>query len=334
MPSPEARSYSVVVPVYNNEASLARVVERLNRIQIAVEAEVEGVFVVDGSPDASAVVLERLLPHATFRSQLIVLSRNYGAFAALRAGMASSTGDVLAVMAADLQEPEELYVDFYKALSQDDAQVAIGTRETRDDPGLQSFLARLYWSMFRRLVIREIPAGGVDVFAARRQVVDELVRLHESHTSLVGLLYMVGFRRIEIPYHRTARVEGRSSWSFRKRTRYLLDSVFAFTDLPIIAITMVGLVGSVGSIVVAAVVLGAWVLGRIEVPGYTPLMFAVAILTSLVLFSLGILGSYIWRTYENSKQRPRWIPMAHTRFEGGEHGATIASPLGQSARDE
>lgn len=334
MTSAEAPSYSVVVPVYNNERSLARVVERLDRLQAAVDGEVEAVFVVDGSPDASAVLLERLLPQATFRSQLIVLSRNYGAFSALRAGMASSTGEVVAVMAADLQEPEELYLEFYEVLRHGDEHIAIGTRESRDDPGLQAFLARRYWATFRRLVIREIPVGGVDVFAAHRRVVDELIRLHESHTSLVGLLYMVGFRRVEIPYHRAARDEGRSSWGLRKRIRYLLDSVFAFTDLPIIAITLVGLVGSIGSIVVAAVVLVAWALGGIEVPGYTPLMFAIAILTSLVLFSLGIVGSYIWRTYENSKQRPRWIPMSHARFDGGHDGDVIVPPLEQSARDD
>lgn len=313
MSSPD---YSIVIPVYNNEASLSAVIERLERISHAIDGTLEGVFVVDGSPDASALVLERLLPSASFASQLVVLSRNYGAFAAVRAGMAAAGGRAVAVMAADMQEPEDLYLRFHAALVEGPAFIALGRRESRADPGLQSLLARSYWSLYRRLVVPEIPAGGVDVFAARREVVDELVRLHESHTSLIGLLYMVGFPRVELSYHRAERHEGRSSWSWRKRIRYLLDSIFSFTDLPIIAITAVGFVGSVGSILVAAVVLIGWLAGRIQVPGYTPLMFAIAIMTSLVLFSLGIVGSYIWRTYENSKQRPRWIPMSHASFEG------------------
>jgi glycosyltransferase involved in cell wall biosynthesis len=306
----------VVVPVYRNEASLARVVARFESLQTALGVAVEGVFVVDGSPDASAVLLDRLLATASFQSQLLVLSRNFGAFAAIRAGLAASRGEIVAVMAADLQEPEQLYIDFYRALAEGPAHVAVGQRDSRADPRRQALLANVYWSSFRRFVIRDVPKGGVDVFAVRRIVVDQLVRLNESHTSLVGLLYTVGFDRVEITYDRAARDEGRSSWSLRKRVRYLLDSVFAFTDLPIIAITVVGLFGCVGSICVAGAVLLAWAIGSIEVPGYTPLMFAIAILTSLVLFSLGIVGSYVWRTYENSKGRPAWVPMRHTLFSG------------------
>lgn len=317
-------AYSIVVPVYNNERSLARVVERLRQVQKTLGVDVEGVFVVDGSPDSSASVLNVLLQQGGIRSQLIVLSRNYGALAAVRAGLDASRGAVVAIMAADLQEPEELYIDFYRACS-GDAYVAIGRRETRADPGFQSLLARMYWAVFRRLVVREIPPGGVDVFAARRQVVDELVRLPEAHSSIVGLLYLVGFPRHEILYHRAARDEGRSSWSLRKRLRYLFDSIFAFTDLPIIAITTVGFVGSVGSIAVATVVFVGWLLGKIAVPGYTPLILAVTVMTSLMLFSLGVIGSYVWRTYEHSKQRPRWIPMSHRTYSGdGEPAATNA----------
>jgi glycosyltransferase involved in cell wall biosynthesis len=306
--------YSIVVPVFRNEQSLARAVERLERLQESVGAVVEGVFVVDGSPDASAIVLARLLPQATIRSQLIVLSRNFGAFSAIRAGLAASTGRIVAIMAADLQEPEELYVEFYAALAAEDAFVAVGRRRSRSDPPLQSLLARTYWWLFRRLVIREIPPGGVDVFAARRQVVDELVRLHESHTSLIGMLFNLGFPRVEVDYDRVPRHEGRSSWSLARRMRYLLDSVFSFTDLPIIAITLAGLVGSFASVIVAIVVTVGWVVGRIDVPGYTPIVLAITLSSSLVLFSLGVLGSYVWRTYENSKGRPGWIPMQHTSY--------------------
>jgi len=303
--------------VYRNEPTLAPLVTQLRTLAGELDATLEVIFVVDGSPDGSLVVLRRLLSEESmFSSQLLALSRNFGSFSAVRAGLAVAEGAFVAMMAADLQEPPSLVRDFFAGLATGEYDIAVGVRETRDDPAGDMIPARVFWWLYRHLVEPEIPHGGVDVFGCTRQVAGELMRLDEAHTSLVGLLYWVGFRRLEVPYARQPRPVGKSSWGFRRKVRYLLDSIFSFTDLPITIIIALGVLGVAVSTVWAGIVLGAWAAGTIDVPGYTPLMLAIFFVTSLVLTALGLVGSYVWRTYENSKGRPGAIPMSHERFGG------------------
>jgi glycosyltransferase involved in cell wall biosynthesis len=307
--------YSVVIPVYRNEQTLAAVVGALAELAGQLDGRLEAVFVVDGSPDGSAVILRKvLMDESSFGAQLIVLSRNFGAFSAVRTGIAAAEGDYVAVMAADLQEPISVIGEFFRALAADDCDVVVGVRAARDDPRFTIVAAQIFWSLFRRFVHRDIPPGGVDVFGCTRQVAHELVRLDESHSSLIGLLYWLGFRRIEVPYVRSARAHGKSSWSMRRRLQYFLDSLFSFTDLPLAVITLAGVVGIGASFVVGMSVLVAWASGAINVAGYTPLMLVVIFMGSLILLALGVTSSYVWRTYENTKGRPSAVPMTIERF--------------------
>jgi glycosyltransferase involved in cell wall biosynthesis len=308
-------TYSVVVPVYGNEASLAALLERLEKLSRALDAPMEGVFVVDGSPDGSLLLLRRLLRTVGFPSQLVAHSRNFGSFAAIRTGMAAARGDYVAVMAADLQEPAELVEDFFVALSSGDFDVAVGTRTGRADPRTTMLLSRAFWALYRRWVHREIPVGGVDIFGCTRQVAEELIKLDESRSSLVGLLYWLGFRRIEVPYRREPRRNGRSGWSLRRKLGYFFDSIFSFTDVPIVVLLLIGTFGSVLTILFSIVVLIARLTGVISQTGYTPLMLVMLLSTFAVLFGLGIVGSYVWRTYENSKGRPPSVAMSHEMID-------------------
>jgi glycosyltransferase involved in cell wall biosynthesis len=305
-----------VIPVYGNEATLPAVVREMDGLSRRLARSLEVVFVVDGSPDGSVVLLRRLLSEGTsFSAQLLCLSRNFGSFSAIKAGLAAATGEYVAVMAADLQEPTSLVEEFFASLARGEVDVAVGVRTTRADPATSSAFARLFWALYRRFVQPEMPRGGIDVFGCTQQVVGQLVRLEEANTSLVGLLTWLGFRRVEIPYERQARAEGRSGWSLRKRLRYLLDSFFSFTDLPVMLITVVGGVGVLVSTGLGIAVLVVWLAGAIDVAGYTPLMLAVVFTASSVLLSLGVIGGYVWRTYENTKGRPSAVPMSHERFE-------------------
>ncbi len=308
--------YSIVVPVYRNEATLRPLVERLTELHLKLPGELELVFVIDGSPDASVLVLRELLATATFGSQLISLSRNFGSFAAIRMGLSAARGRRLAVMAADLQEPVELVEQFFKLLDSGDYDVAVGTRSGRNDPMLSSLASRLFWGVYRRFIQPEVPAGGVDIFACTAQVRDSLLQLHESHSSLIGLLFWLGFRRAEVPYVRAPRTEGRSGWSFRRKVKYLLDSAFSFTDLPITLLIGLGTAALTVSVIVSVGVLTAWAAGQIDVPGYTPLMLTLLMFSSVLVLGLGLVGSYVWRTYENSKGRPDFVPMLHEEFDG------------------
>ena len=311
---PGAVRYSVVVPVFGNEPTLPALLEELASLAGGLDDAMEAVFVVDGSPDGSLPLLRRLLSEEwRFSAQLIALSRNFGSFNAIRTGMAAADGEFVAVMAADLQEPIELVQEFFAALGGGEYDVAVGLRTKRGDSLMSTVASRVSWRLVRNLGQPDLPSGGVDVFGCTRQVASHLIRLEESHSSLVGLLYWLGFRRIEVPYERRPRLEGKSGWRLGRKIRYLLDNLFSFTDIPVMVITAIGLLGVLVSFVVAAAVFVAWLTTDVTV-GYTPLMLAIVFTASSILFSLGVIGSYVWRTYENTKGRPGAIPMTHERF--------------------
>lgn len=310
----EALLVSVVVPVYGNRDTLAELVRRLEGVSDRLAGRMEAIFVIDGSPDDSGALLRMALNVSTLRSRLLWHSRNFGSFAAIRTGLAVARGQYMVVMSADLQEPVELAIDFYESLAGGRYDVAVGVRQSRQDPRASQLGASWFWSVYCRWVQPEMPRGGIDVFACTREVRDALGRLEESNSSLVGLLIWLGYRRVEVPYDRAPRPSGRSSWTLRKKGRYLLDSIYSFTDLPINLLLAAGVSGVLLSLTGGLVVLLVWALAGIHVAGYTPVMLTLLVMGSLMLSGLGVVGSYVWRTYENSKRRPHAVAMLGESF--------------------
>lgn len=309
---------SVVVPVYKNAENVDALLNALDTVGRRVRTELEVVFVVDGSPDASYQLLRSGLALRSFRAQLIKLSRNFGSFAAIRAGLSFASGEMFAVLAADLQEPPELILDFERLLASGECDVVVGTRGKRADPLLTKIMSGVFWSLYRRWVQPELPPGGVDVFGCSRQVRDELLQLEESNSSLVGLLFWVGFRRELVQYDRRARQAGRSAWTFSRKVRYLSDSVFSFTDLPIRLLIRIGVLGIVTSSIGGTSVLIAKLTGAITVPGYAATVLLIIFFGALNCFGIGVIGSYAWRTLENTKRRPNYIVASRSVFQRGE----------------
>lgn len=305
---------SVVVPVYGNEGSLPELIDRLSSLALPAGVQHQVVFVVDGSPDGSEAYLRSRLASWSIPSTLVVLSRNFGSFAAIRAGLKVADGDYFAVMAADLQEPPELLNEFAARLASGEHDIVLGERLARDDPAASRAASGLYWRVYRRFVQPSMPPGGVDVFACNRKVRAAILQLDESNSSLVGLLLWIGFRRTSVPYVRQARTHGTSGWTLSKKVRYMADSIFSFTDLPIRLLLIAGVVGCVSVVVLAVVVLVAWAVDLIDVEGYTPLMLSVLFVGGLLTFALGIVGSYVWRTYENTKGRPLTLEQSIEHF--------------------
>jgi glycosyltransferase involved in cell wall biosynthesis len=295
---------SLVIPVYRNEASLDRLLPELERLRTACPVPLEVVFVVDGSPDRCLELLRERLPRAGFAARLVSLSRNFGSFNAIRAGLEVGSGDYFAVMAADLQEPPELALRFLETLRAGDADIAFGVRDGRADPLADELASRLFWAVYRRLVLPELPPGGVDVFGCTRAVRDRLVQLREPGGNLIALLFWLGFRRAYVRYRREPRREGRSAWTLAKKLRYCLDSVFNFTDLPVRILLAVGGVGTLTALAYATVLLVARLTGAIDVPGYTAVALAITFFGSITSLGLGILGQYLWLILQNSRGRP------------------------------
>jgi len=313
-------TYSLVIPVYNNADTLPRLLPACEGLWEQLARDLEVVFVVDGGPDASYRLLKEQLPNVRFASRLALLSRNFGSFSAIREGLRAANGRYFAVMAADLQEPPELVLSFFRALSEEPVDLVLGTRTSRADPLLSRLLSSLFWWVYRTVIEPQMPRGGVDVFGCNREFRDRLLALPESNSSLVGLLFWLGYRRKLISYARQPRLTGKSGWTFKKKLKYLFDSLFAFSDLPIRLLAFFGGLGLVASALVSVIVLIAKLLGLVAVPGYAATVLIVAFFSALNSFGLGVIGSYVWRTFENTKGRPLAIVMTTEEFTGAPVG--------------
>jgi glycosyltransferase involved in cell wall biosynthesis len=322
---------SLIIPVYKNEANLDRLLAALAELSRKLEGDLEAVFVIDGSPDRCLEILRERLPVAPMQSRLLSLSRNFGSFAAITAGLKVGTGEYLAVLAADLQEPPELVLQFWNILRNDEADIVFGYRTGRADPWLSELFSNLFWDVYRLLVVRNMPKGGIDVFGCTRQVRDRLVEFPEASTNLIALLFWLGFRRRFVGYARLARQEGKSAWTFAKKVRYCFDSIFNFTDLPIRLLLFAGLAGVSFSVLCSIVVLIAKVLGDIPVPGYTPILLAILLFGGFTSLGFGITGEYLWLTLQNSRRRPGFVVASREEY-GPEREAKIVGEYGGRAR--
>lgn len=305
---------SLVVPVYRNRDSILALVDVVEEIEQRVEGGLEAVFVIDGSPDDSHQQLLNVLQGRALQTRIAVHSRNFGSLAAVRTGMRLARGERIAVMSADLQEPPELIVEFLRRLATGDVDVVAGERASRDDRG--DTISKVYWYLYRRFVVSEIPVSGVDVFACTAEVRDVICSLEPVHTSLVAQLFWVGFRRQLVPYDRRPN-PGPSGWTLAGKLRYLSDSVFAFSDLPVRILWVVGLLGFGFGLLIGALELIARATGTVTVPGYTATILVITFFGSLNMIGLGIIGSYVWRAYETVKGRPGAIVSHVTDLPAG-----------------
>lgn len=297
-------SRSIVFPIYRNEENISSLVEAVSNFHDKYAGDIDFVFVVDGSPDESGVRLMTALKHSEYNYQIVFHSRNFGAFTAIRTGMEYAKGDYVSAMAADLQEPPDLIVEFFSRLENDVCDVVFGKRVGRDDPAVSRFLSRIFWGIYRRFVLQGMPSGGVDVFGCNRAVAQVILSINEPNSSLIAQLFWVGFRRDFVPYSRRARQHGKSAWNFRRRLRYMMDSIFSFSDLPIILTLWTGIIGCALSLLLGIFTVVARLAGYIEISGYTSIVLLIIAFGSASLAVQGILGCYLWRAVENTKSRP------------------------------
>lgn len=306
---------SLIVPIYKSRDFIPGLINVLSELNRKLEGTLTVTFVVDGSPDDSYPMLREALPKVSFSSELVLLSRNFGAFPAILRGFCEADADHYAVMAADMQEPPELVLESFEKLQKGDYDICIGQRTHRRDPLHTRLASGLFWWVCRRFIEKDLPVGGVDIFACNRLVRDHLVSMPESCTSLVLQLYWLGFRRTYIPYERAERKHGKSGWSFSRKFRYMIDSIFGFTDLPIRMLAIGGALGVLISLGLMVAVLVAYFTGQITVLGYAPIMLTITFFSALQILSIAILGAYIWRVFDNTKQRPVTVMMRKESFD-------------------
>jgi dolichol-phosphate mannosyltransferase len=299
---------SIVVPVYNNAASLPSLLERLRALAAdRPEHEFEFVFVDDGSQDESCGVIEAMVATEP-RLSLVRLSRNFGSSAALLAGLEQAAGDAVAAIAADLQDPPELIGEML-ARWQQGRKVVLAARQTRDDPWLTSLLADTFYTLFRRLAVRSMPKRGFDFFLIDRQVRDLLVGIQENNAYLMGLILWAGFSPDVLYYHRRQREKrfGRSMWTFARKLKYFVDAFVGFSYVPLRVASAVGLLSCVLGFVYAVVIVLRRLYAGADIQGWASLMVVLLVVSGVQMLMIGVVGEYLCRNLEETRRRPRFV---------------------------
>ena len=296
---------SVVVPCFNEEAGIQRLVEVLSATLPTIADDFEVILVDDGSRDQT---LDRLRAVAQYddRFRYLSFSRNFGKEAAILAGMSEATGDAVAFLDADLQHPPELLAKMLPFLDKGYDQV-VAVRTRKGDAAARTFASRLYYRMVDRMVDVKLEDGVGDFRVLSRKATNALLALREYNRFSKGLFSWIGFATATVDYENVTREVGESKWGFRSLLNYGIDGILSFNSRPLRAAIHVGLV-----VVVLGVLYAAWVvidaiISGVTVSGYVTTICAIVLFGGLQMIMLGIIGEYLGRIYLETKERPHYI---------------------------
>ncbi len=297
---------SIVVPVYYNEDNLRPLYQDIKkRIIDVIDFEYEIVLVDDGSKDNSWNVMKELA-RLDRNVKIYHLSRNFGSHAAILCGLSRATGDCAVVKAADLQEPTEMILEMYQSWKRGN-NVVLAVRKDREESSGQKLFANLYYWLVRKTALPQMPVGGFDTFLLDAQVIRTLVNLDEKNSAITGQILWSGYKTDIVYYVRRAREIGKSRWTLKKKIRLVADTLFSFSNLPITIVTTVGVISFVGALIWAFVVLISKLAGHIQVSGFTTLIIFQLLSFGIIMITLGLLGGYLWRTFDASRRRPVFV---------------------------
>ena len=297
---------SIVVPVYNEAASLPALRSSLERVLASLDIDYELILIDDGSGDATWA--EIYAWHAAdARVRAIRFVRNFGKEAALSAGLSQSRGAAVVLMDADLQHPPEIIAEFL-AKWREGYEMVYAVRTSREgDSALRRAATRAFYRLFGKIADVDLPPGAGDFRLIDRKVVDTLNRMPERLRFMKGLYAWAGCRHTGVPYAPPPRRHGQSAMSMRRLTGFGLDGIVAFSRVPL---AISGWIGA--AIALVAFVYGSYLALRtlivgVDVPGYASIMVGVMLLGGVQLLALGVLGAYVGRIYEELKQRPLYV---------------------------
>lgn len=296
---------SIIVPVYYNENNLLPLYEDLKEKVLNKLKDYEIVMVDDGSGDSSwekMKELQRLDPQI----HLIKLSRNFGSHAAILAGLARASGDCAVIKAADLQEPSEILLEMFEEWKKGN-NVVLAVREGREESVFQKAFSNLYYWLVRKLALPNMPKTGFDIFLIDRKVIEVLKLMDEKNSAITLQVLWSGFKTSTIKYVRKKREIGKSRWTLRKKIKLVVDSIVSFSYVPIRFMAAIGALFFIGSIIWGIVVFLSKLAGNIETPGYTTSLIFQLFSSGLIMFTLGILGEYMWRILDAARKRPTYI---------------------------
>lgn len=302
---------SIVVPCFNEEDSVEIFFREVQKSLDGFNCEI--IYVNDGSTDNTLRSIKKLTAYPNVR--YISFSRNFGKEAALYAGLKKSRGDMVCVMDVDLQDPPSLLPEMIDTIENTDYDIVATRRITRKgEPKIKSFFARLFYKIFNRISKIDLVDGARDYRLMTRQVADAILELDEYNRFSKGLFQWVGFDTKWIEYENIERVAGETSWSFWGLVSYSIEGIVAFTALPLSISTFFGVIFSFIAFLLIIFIVIKNLLFSDPVPGWTSTVCIILLLGGIQLFSMGILGKYLEKTYTEIKNRPVYI-VNETNFE-------------------
>jgi len=298
---------SLIFPAYNEQDNLAVLYQRLISVTSTLQDQNwEFIFVDDCSTDKTAAILKDLLQKDS-RVKVIRFARNCGGHAAIAAGLRYAQGDCAVALAADLQDPPEIITDLMK-IWQGGAKIVWAARKKRQGESLSvQLFSRIYYWLINLLTDVKMPSLGVDVFLADRVVIEALKQMPEKHTSIYMALAWLGFPQQTIEYVKEPRRQGKSSWSLAKKLKLMTDSLLAFSDVLVRYISVFGLLTAFAGFTYAGWIIFRYFIFGIPGQGWSSLIVAVFVLGGIQMMMLGVLGEYVWRTFDESRKRPRFV---------------------------
>lgn len=297
---------SIIVPIYYNELNIPHLYEQMKeKILSRTDFEAEIVCVDDGSKDGSYKALLELREKDD-RFKVVKLSRNFGSHTAILAGFAHATGDCMTMVAADLQEPLEIIIEMYEKWKQG-KKVVIAVRKDREDDFFQKLFSNTYYSLMQKYALKEMPSGGFDCFFIDKKVRDVLVSMNEKNSSIVGQVLWAGFEMDKIYYVRKKREIGESKWTLSKKIKLFIDSFMAFSYVPIRFISTLGIFISIVGFILAVFLIVNKFMFNVPVQGWTTMMITLLMLSGIQMLTLGVIGEYLWRNFDESRGRPTYI---------------------------
>lgn len=297
---------SIIIPVYYNEDTLMLLYEDMKAKILSSFEDYEIVMVDDGSGDSSWVVMKNIQALDPTHVKLLHLSRNYGEHAAILAGLNECTGDCAVTKQADLQEDSELIVEMYESWKKGN-KVVLAVREDRDEGKIYQFFANLYYKMMQKLVNPAMPKGGFDCYLLDRQVIEVLKMFDEKNSALTLQVLWVGFKSDKIYFHRKARTIGESRWTMSKKIKLIIDSLMSFSYAPIRFMSMLGVFFFVIAIIGIVLCICETIFFGVRSVGWASLMSIILLTSGMIMLMLGMLGEYIWRALDASRNRPPYL---------------------------
>lgn len=298
---------SIIVPCYNEQEMLPIFYDKLKEIVSKINAEHEIIFIDDGSQDSTLSIL-RNLNEKDENVRYISFSRNFGKEASMYAGLKESTGEYVAIMDVDLQDPPELLIEMYDVLQQKEYDCVATKRKTRKgEPIIRSLFSSLFYKIINKMSKTEIVNGARDYRMMTRQMVDSILQITEYNRFSKGIFSWVGFRTKWISYDNIERVAGKTKWSFWKLFVYSIDGITAFSTVPLLISTLAGIFFCfIAFLMIIFIIIKTCIYGD-PVSGWPSTICVILFVGGIQLFCLGIMGQYISKEYMEIKNRPIYI---------------------------